>query len=299
LRYLLDALSRMSGRFPKSFFLGKLVERDQRMAAGALMSDVYTSKYNGQLVAVKKPSYPREYRIDDDLRVQKNTWHNALVWRQLYHPNLVPFLGLDIESYPLDWCICSFVTVWMKNRNVVQYIKQSPLKPGITQTCRWMLDVAYGLQYLHSEVLVHGALHQSNVLIDDEGHARLSDYGLHLDPQTGLLGSINIHRDYWLSPELSLNARYPTPESDIFALAYLWVEVYQLSRVFSELLEHKRLVLVENGGRPPRPKSPSGIEMPDDVWSLVNQCWHQDPEQRPDATNLTILIPKLRSYRDE
>ncbi|KAJ7717957.1 kinase-like domain-containing protein [Mycena metata] len=41
-----------------------------------------------------------------------------------------------------------------------------------------MYEIAVGLQYLHSENIVHGDLRGANILFDDQGHARLADFGL-------------------------------------------------------------------------------------------------------------------------
>ena len=43
------------------------------------------------------------------------------------------------------------------------------------------LDVASGMQYLHTrpqEAIVHGDLKTSNLLIDDEGHVIIADFGM-------------------------------------------------------------------------------------------------------------------------
>jgi serine/threonine protein kinase len=38
--------------------------------------------------------------------------------------------------------------------------------------------VAQALEYLHCQSIVHEDLHPKNILIDEHGHVRLSDYGL-------------------------------------------------------------------------------------------------------------------------
>jgi serine/threonine protein kinase len=45
----------------------------------------------------------------------------ALIWRQLCHPNLLPFFGL----YYLDNRLC-LVSPWMENGNVMEFLKKAP-----------------------------------------------------------------------------------------------------------------------------------------------------------------------------
>ncbi|KAJ6474936.1 hypothetical protein C8R45DRAFT_834665 [Mycena sanguinolenta] len=44
----------------------------------------------------------------------------ASIWRQLSHPNMLPFFGL---SY-LNWTLC-LVSPWMENGNLSQYLEEN------------------------------------------------------------------------------------------------------------------------------------------------------------------------------
>lgn len=46
------------------------------------------------------------------------------------------------------------------------------------QVLQLALDIARGLEFLHSERIVHGALRPSNVMLEASGAAKLADYGL-------------------------------------------------------------------------------------------------------------------------
>jgi hypothetical protein len=48
----------------------------------------------------------------------------ALVWRQLRHDHVLPFLGLDNTSFPLNKFSC-MVSPWMKHGMLMDYIKTS------------------------------------------------------------------------------------------------------------------------------------------------------------------------------
>lgn len=46
------------------------------------------------------------------------------------------------------------------------------------------------------------------------------------------------------------------------------------------------------GKRPDRPNDPNGILMQDDLWRLVNECWVQEPKDRP---SMDHVLEKLTS----
>jgi serine/threonine protein kinase len=43
----------------------------------------------------------------------------ALTWRELQHPNVLPFLGVDLKTFPGSFCL---VSPWMKHGTVLKYI---------------------------------------------------------------------------------------------------------------------------------------------------------------------------------
>ncbi|KAJ7738433.1 hypothetical protein B0H14DRAFT_2407896, partial [Mycena olivaceomarginata] len=70
-------------------------------------SDIWKGLVGGETVAVKSM---RQY-MDDDLAVTlKKFGREALIWRQLSHPNLLPFFGV----YTLESRLC-LVSPWMDN----------------------------------------------------------------------------------------------------------------------------------------------------------------------------------------
>ena len=48
--------------------------------------------------------------------------------------------------------------------------------------------------------------------------------------------------------------------------------------------------LLMNFSRPERP----GVEMPDEVWQLVETCWAQDPNERPTASTICSFLEEFR-----
>ena len=101
-----------------------------------------------------------------------------------------------------------------------------------------MCEIASGLAYLHEEGIVHSDLHGGNILVDDDGHARLADFGMALIAEGTAYNYGSLHGGgaiRWSAPELldpeefGFENSRPTFQSDIYAFACMCVEVWQLS----------------------------------------------------------------------
>ena len=91
-----------------------------------------------------------------------------------------------------------------------------------------------GDQVIHGEFIVHGDLHGANVLVDDEGRARLTDFGMAIMADSTPRNYASIHGGgavHWTAPELispedfNLSSRRPTTKSDIYSFACVCIEV--------------------------------------------------------------------------
>ncbi|KIK63206.1 hypothetical protein GYMLUDRAFT_110426, partial [Collybiopsis luxurians FD-317 M1] len=62
---------------------------------------------------------------DEEARaeIRKQFCHEALVWRQLKHPNILPLLGVNMDLFSPSFCL---ISPWMENRNVITYLKHNP-----------------------------------------------------------------------------------------------------------------------------------------------------------------------------
>ena len=84
-------------------------------------------------------------------------------------------------------------------------------------------DMAKGLQFLHTAGLVHNNLHGANILISQDGQAKIADY---ICP---LVDSLNEQttpqHSVYTSPELIKNITVYSKQSDIYSLGVLYLQV--------------------------------------------------------------------------
>ena len=82
-------------------------------------------------------------------------------------------------------------------------------------------DMVQGLQYLHSQKLIHYNLHGNNVLITQDHHAKIADY---LCPV--LISDVAKDNSLeYLPPETIQNRNIITVKSNVFSLAVLFLQV--------------------------------------------------------------------------
>ncbi|KAJ7493809.1 kinase-like domain-containing protein [Mycena latifolia] len=273
-------LSRASGLHPRCFALSGLEKIGQQVAAGGF-GDVWKGLVRGETVAVKMMRLFRDTDVETAL---KQFGREALIWRQLSHPNLLPFYGL----YYLESRLC-LVSPWMENGHVLEFLKNAPAG---TDRLSLILDVAMGLEYLHKEHIVHGDLKAMNILITPSCRACIADFGLSTiaDAVTATLGFTHSTANAsggtarYQAPELLTGESPNHSGSDVYAFGCVCYEILTGKAPFYELLKDITVsIKVISGHRPSQPE----IALCDPIlWLLLQDCWQQDSNIRPSVDQI-------------
>lgn len=248
---------------------------------------VYRGLYGSQDVAIK---------LLQKSTVAKGLYKEAVVWKYLSHPNIVPFLGVEDRGLYLG-----LISEWMPRGHLHNHIQAHP----DAERLPLIMDVAYGLQYLHSFGIVHGDLKGINVLVDVEGHARLADFGIsrivYATDSVNAMTAVTPGQGtvYWMAPEVLDPEQYginekedPMPESDIYSLAMLMWEIFTGHRPFADARTSAAVTFrILSGKRPPRTPAATARGISDSLWELMKQCWDEDRHKRP---NMTTVIKELQ-----
>ncbi|KAF4569714.1 hypothetical protein EYR40_008693 [Pleurotus pulmonarius] len=282
-------LSEICHILPSSLFLAGVDVLGNDATYWGSFSNVYRASYLGQTVALKRM---RVFETDTEAaqsKIRQKFCREALVWQHLKHPNVLPFIGIDPENFE-SLCI---VSPWMENGTALSYLKLN----GYNDVDLMLYGIGQGLAYLHSLEVVHGDLRGANILVDDEGNARIADFGLavltDMSTQTSSTypGSVR-----WMAPELLYPASQGyekfqrTRSSDVYSFACVCVELYTGLVPFSDIRYDATVALkVVAGERPGRPTwddGPRKGRMPSALWTLVQSCWSQVCNQRPSVTTI-------------
>ncbi|KAK6966788.1 kinase domain-containing protein [Favolaschia claudopus] len=275
-------LSRASNLYPRCFTLTGLHKVGTQVAGGGY-GDIWKGLVRGQSVCVK---ILRVFQEGDIAMAVKDFGAEALIWRQLCHPNVLPFFGL----YYIEQRLC-LISPWMQNGNIMEFVRVN--SPDTPRRLSMVLDVASGLEYLHAQATVHGDLKGINILVTPSGRACIADFGLSiivnamtLRVTTSTIASRGGTARYH-APELFRETGVKTFASDIYAFGCVVYEIITGAIPFRELSNDMNIMFrVLDGKRPEQLPSCTGSPALDSVWELLQMCWDGEQQKRPKADEI-------------
>ena len=146
-----------------------------------------------------------------------------------------------------------------------------------------MCDTLKGLDYLHRNNKIHRDIKAGNILINDEGLAKLADFGV-----SGQLKDDDAKRNtvigtpYWMAPEVILEIGYGC-EVDIWSLGITCIEMADSRPPLCNI--HPMRALFAIPSKPP-PTLTSPEEWSDEFNSFIAACLVKDAADRPPAITL-------------
>uniref|UniRef100_A0A8C4TXA6 Receptor-interacting serine/threonine-protein kinase 2 n=1 Tax=Falco tinnunculus TaxID=100819 RepID=A0A8C4TXA6_FALTI len=210
---------------------------------------------------------------------------------------LLPSLGI----YQYHGLV-GIVTEWMNNGSLGSLIHERQLYPELPfpLLIRILSDVAEGLHHLHSfkPAFSHCSLKPSNVLLDTQYRAKLTDYGLTNWRKQQLRSDLqncnqrNCQDLVYLPPEI-LEGGLPSQEGDIYSFGILCWESLSRQKPFegqTTLLEV--LTGICSSLRPGVSEKfvPSNLPERNRLLHLITLCWHQEPDCRPCIAECVELL---------
>ncbi|EUC58968.1 tyrosine kinase catalytic domain protein [Rhizoctonia solani AG-3 Rhs1AP] len=206
------------------------------------------------------------------------------------HRNIHKLMGVIVfkDQY------LGMVSEWMENGHLHKYLQFHP----DVDRCQLCIDVASGLEYMHSQSTVHGDLKAMNVLVSSDGVAMLSDFDFSVMSEASSLlftessnsrsGSIR-----WVAPEmLAEETPKRTKESDVYALGMVCIEIFTGEVPYSQCrMDFTVITTVTRVTLPTRPTD----RLKDDeqgnlVWELLLRCWSRDVSERPSAGQVVETV---------
>jgi serine/threonine protein kinase len=216
---------------------------------------------------------------------------------KLQHPNIVPIFDAGEED-GRRYVVTEHIH---GARTLTQYCRAGSLLP-VDQVVSIMYKCAKALHYAHSRGVVHRDVKPSNILLTQEGDARIVDFGIALvaDSDVSRLEGVAGSPAY-MSPEqvqgLELDAR-----SDLYSLGAVMYEMLCGQRPFRAGALGKLLRQVVQ--QVPEALREVRAEIPEDLDQVVLKALEKDPNDRyrtgsEFAGELTRVHQKLRATQAE
>ncbi|KIJ18501.1 hypothetical protein PAXINDRAFT_97288 [Paxillus involutus ATCC 200175] len=234
----------------------------------------------------------RQFTILDgegSCRQSKMLCRELSIWARLRHENVLPFYGIAFEFGPLP----AIVGPWAQNGTLGGYLARNPDLPTRDRV-QFLCEIASGLHYLHSQMVIHGDLTGTNVLIDASGKACLADFGLatihHEFLGTSFFTSSSCGNVRWAAPELfqvpegeGSRSVICSEETDVYSYGSIILQVLSGHVPFSDSNVWQVNAKVALGHRPPRGIGWDSQPIPDVYWRFIERCWDRVPRKRPSS----------------
>ncbi|THH17820.1 hypothetical protein EW146_g3073 [Bondarzewia mesenterica] len=237
---------------------------------------------NGLLMAVKQVEIPSSASSNDS---RKKSMLDALeheigLLKDLQHEHIVQYLysSADEEHFNifLEYVPGGSVTALLRNYGAFE-------EPLVRNFVRQILE---GLDYVHERGIVHRDIKGANVLVDNKGGIKISDFGISKKLEDNLMPGNRLHRPslqgsvFWMAPEVVKQTAY-TKKADIWSVGCLVVEMFTGEHPYPQLNQMQAIFKI---GSSAKPTIPSDISA--EAHSFLDLCFELDHEARPSAGQL-------------
>lgn len=191
--------------------------------------DVYRGGWQNITVAVKQL-----YLKTLSSELVKNFEQEALIMARCQFPYIVRLYGVCMESNHY-----ALVMEYMSKGSLYDVL-HNPTEVLPWNILRWdiAIDMGNGLAYLHNQNIIHRDLKSLNVLLDEQYHAKIGDFGQakiklattsKSTERKNMMGTTR-----WRAPELFERKATPTFASDVYSCGMVLWEIASRQLPFAE-----------------------------------------------------------------
>ncbi|KAH9115853.1 hypothetical protein AeMF1_010134 [Aphanomyces euteiches] len=240
---------------------------------------VYKAIWRGTEVAIKK------FTSQNTETVNKEFKHEVQMMIHLgCHPCIVLFLAVCTTPKCIVFEYLPFSLFEQINGSQDPSKKIPPFPNTWQKRLQMIMDVARGLQFLHSFNIVHRDLKSLNLLITDEGRVKLADFGIAKVAQdefmTRCCGTYQ-----WMAPEVIVSQTYSV-SADIYSFGVVMWEICEASVPFADTpAALVAMAVIQENKRPTiSPNIPTPLK------DLISRCWDREANLRPDAATIVNAL---------
>ncbi len=196
---------------------------------------------------------------------------------RLEHPNIVPIY--ETGRTPDDRYFLAMKYVEGATLRQVANAQQGPDPPDLQTIVAYIVQIASALDYAHDKGIVHRDIKPGNVLIDENGKALLTDFGIaqaaediNVTSQGMLVGT-----PAYMSPEQAQGFS-ATAQSDVYSLGVVVYELLTGTTPFPHRTPHA--VLLGHISEPPMPAHDRNPQLSPEMSAVIGKAMAKSPDDR-------------------
>ena len=151
-------------------------------------------------------------------------------------------------------------------------------------------QICAGLAAAHENGILHRDLKPSNIMIDGDGNARITDFGLAGLAEEFRDDEVRAGTPAYMAPE-QFDGRTPSVKSDIYSLGLVLYELFTGKRAFEASTLGELIKLRRSDTTPTTPTS-IVKDLDPVIESVIDRCIQKDPARRPSsALQVAAALP--------
>ncbi|KAG2224361.1 hypothetical protein INT45_006761, partial [Circinella minor] len=245
----------------------------------------------GEWIAVKEVDSPitKSDMLNDKMRSAVDALYREIaLLEDLDHENIVQYLGYDYDE---DEGHIHIFLEYVPGGSIFSALNKSGRFEGVLVQF-FTRQILLGLEYLHDRNIMHRDIKAGNILVDQNGVCKITDFGLSklsgqdeaYDPNSNTLMKGTV---FWMAPEVVKGSSY-SAKIDIWSLGCTVIEMLTGKKPWLDLNMLAALYSLGKYQAPPLPE-----EVSDEAKDFLNQCFIINPDDRPTAADL-LLHPFVR-----
>ena len=234
------------------------------------------------------------------------------------HPNILGLMAATVHPRTREVLLVSE----LMTRGSMQMLIDQNAPLDMVTVLTGLVDVARGMNFLHSSNLVHGDIKPANILVDDNYHCKVGDFGFSRELGAVAFGGT----PEYMAPECLDNPANQTKASDMYAFAISVWQIVSRERPFKnriragsahsatmepnesghnvadflsgmgKIVQNRTAAIKEAHAAGERPDiaamKRARRDCPDALMSLIEECWQTNPDDRP---SFEAIAPRLEA----
>ncbi|KAI8076910.1 kinase-like domain-containing protein [Halteromyces radiatus] len=222
----------------------------------------------GEIVAVKRIKF-------EDGELDKEITKEVSLLKTLSHMNVICYLGFIRSKHHIN-----IILEYAENGSLMSTLKSFGAFPE-KLVCSFCIKILNGLEYLHSNDVVHCDLKAANILTTKTGDVKLTDFGVSLNLKIKPADAESVSgTPNWMAPEV-IELKGASTKSDIWSLGCTLIELVTGKPPYANIVPMSAMFHIVEDDYPPLPKNIS-----EEMRSFLVCCFQKNPNDRPTATQL-------------
>ena len=214
---------------------------------------------------------------------QKECYREVSILRKVSHPNIIRYYSSFLENESL--CIIMEYAELGDLYTLIKHYKRH--KKFFDENILWRIafEVLNGLEYLHTNNIIHRDIKCLNLFLSKDHHVKIGDLGVSTIASLGGMHCTRVGTPLYLSPELIKQIPYDF-KTDIWSFG---CSLYHLASLEPPFTGNNLIVLGNNIVKRRQKELPGFYST--ELKNFIDRMLTKKPEKRPSAKDAKSMIP--------